>query len=144
MVLYLYFYHFSSGRSLQDPSDRRWQYRCSPADSLALNTTALSCRQIGTVNRLPGTNPLRFTCPDQGFLSGLSSIYEETLGDRVWNPFCCQHSFGSVVNCQTTGFLNSHGSAAFNYSIPATAPNSERRVIVGFEGFYIGITPNRR
>lgn len=132
-----------STSSLQDPSDRRWQVRCSPAETLALNTSALTCTSSGPVNRLPGVNPLRFTCPSQGFLSGFHSTYESHTGDRSWDPYCCQHSFGSVVNCQETPFLNAHGGN-FNFSIPASVPNSARRVVVGFEGSYVGIVPARR
>ncbi len=74
---------------------------------------------------------LNFDCPDDGFLTGLSSVFTDSSTDRVWQPNCCTRPFASLINCQKpSSTWNNVLRDNLNFT------GSGDRVVAGLESFY--------
>ena len=57
-----------------------------------------------------------FTCPENGYITGLASEYIHP-DDRHWQPYCCKNRHFFLTNCQTMSVNWFTGD--LNYTAPA-------------------------
>lgn len=107
--------------------DRRWEFQCATGGGLA-NISA-SCTLEDPINSLQGD--IEFDCPSDGYFAGFVSEFTPASSDRVWQPYCCDRPFASLVRCQIlTSNWENVLRENLNYSAPAGF------VVAGAESFY--------
>ncbi|XP_048767671.2 hemagglutinin/amebocyte aggregation factor-like [Ostrea edulis] len=93
--------------------DRRFNFDCTRVQGVS---GPRSCKLSGYVN--DWDRDILYTCPDGGYLNGISSVHNNKKEDRRYRFRCCTpkgryyHKF-----CRWTGWVN-NWDATFSYFVP--------------------------
>ncbi|XP_022295541.2 hemagglutinin/amebocyte aggregation factor-like [Crassostrea virginica] len=94
--------------------DRRFDFNCRPVHDVA---GPVSCSLSGYVNNFDA--PVLYTCPNGGYLNGVSSVHDNKKEDRRYRFRCCTPRSGYYhKNCKWTGYVN-NWDETFNYFVPS-------------------------
>nr|AFJ91810.1 dermatopontin [Ostrea edulis] len=93
--------------------DRRFNFHCRPVHT---GSGSVSCHLSGYANNYD--QPVLYTCPNGGYLNGVSSIHNNRKEDRQYRFRCCAPSSGYYhTDCTWTGWVN-NWDEYFSYSVP--------------------------
>ncbi|XP_046564165.1 dermatopontin-like isoform X2 [Haliotis rubra] len=91
------------------PEDRRHRFTCKTTRGLG------KCQWSGYVNQFE--QPVSFQCPNNGVISGVSSIHSNGPEDRRFDFYCCSLRCEQLVQCQGTGYVN-NWDGYLNFLVP--------------------------
>ncbi|XP_056015799.1 hemagglutinin/amebocyte aggregation factor-like isoform X2 [Ostrea edulis] len=93
--------------------DRRFNFNCRPVQAVS---GPISCKLSGYVNSYD--QPVLYTCPNGGYLNGVSSVHNNKKEDRMFRFRCCTPKPGyHHKNCKWTGWVN-NWDETFSYFVP--------------------------